>query len=48
MSQFEDSILAVLRVEDDEFRNTFKHNTNTAQYQIELKPIRINKMCKFI
>lgn len=31
MSQFEDSILAVLRVEDDEFRNTFEHNANTIQ-----------------
>lgn len=48
MSQFEDSILAVLRVEDDEFQDTFQHNANTIQYRIELKPIRINKMCKFI
>lgn len=54
MSQFGDSILAVLRVEDDEFQNTFKYNANTThthtrtQCKIELKPIGIIRMCKFI
>lgn len=49
-AKFEDSILAVLRVEDvmNSRILSIKQTHVHLQYKIDLKPIWINRMCKFI